>query len=215
MLNAICTHWRHRLPFIGINTGHRGFLLNDIAEFGDLVDQFAVPLKTYRSQLLYVEMEDTAGTTSQYWAFNDVWLQCKLGTAGWMCVDVNGETGLSRVVADGILVATAAGSTAYARAMGATPILIGTPSLVLAGSNVSEPHGWCSAHLPLDVSLRVSSLDTTSPAKRPLYGFVDGMRVSGEIREMRVRVSRISAAEIAFLPGQDLGKKLAKLQLPG
>src|SRR2546421_10401132 len=29
MLHAIREHWRLRLPFYGINTGHMGFLLND------------------------------------------------------------------------------------------------------------------------------------------------------------------------------------------
>ena len=38
MLHAIREHWRSRLPFLGVNAGHLGFLLNgspELEEGGD------------------------------------------------------------------------------------------------------------------------------------------------------------------------------------
>jgi hypothetical protein len=43
----------------------------------------------------------------------------------------NGAVRLPKVVADGVLVSTAAGSTSYARAMGAPPLPLQTPALGL------------------------------------------------------------------------------------
>jgi NAD kinase len=68
---------------------------------------------------------------------------------------VNGVTRFPRLMADGVLAATAAGSTAYARAMGAKPIPIGTDLLVLAGSNVFDPPHWRQgANLPTTAVIR-------------------------------------------------------------
>ena len=53
MLRAIRQHWRLRLPFFGINTGHLGFLLNDSAE----ADPAAQELVLYHLPLLRVEVE--------------------------------------------------------------------------------------------------------------------------------------------------------------
>jgi len=111
---------------------------------------------------------------------------------------------------DGILVATAAGSTAYARAMGATPLLMNTPALLLVGSNVMEPPGWTSALLSLDAEVTLVACD---PRKRPLNGFADGLPL-GRVAEMRVRVSRIAAVELVFTEGHDIVEKIAQLQFP-
>ncbi len=207
MLRAIRQHWRKRLPFIGLNAGHRGFLLHD---YIDLTEPFTV----YHSPLLHVEMQLATGEVIQDVAFNDAWMQCQMGTTGWMRVLVNGTERIERLVGDGLLVATAAGSTGYARAMGASPILIGTPSLIIAGSNVAEPPGWRSAQIPLHSTIKVETLDSTlPPRKRALFGFVDG-RPQGEVLSMEVRMSRVAAVELAFNSHHDIAAKVSDTQFP-
>jgi hypothetical protein len=94
--------------------------------------------------------------------------------------------------------------------MGATPILVDTPALILAGSNVLEPPHWKSVLLSLESLVEFRALD---PVKRPLRGFADGVP-QGEVEVMRVRVSRIAAAELAFCRGQDMAEKIAQIQFP-
>jgi NAD kinase len=143
-------------------------------------------------------------------AFNDAWVERATGQAAWMEVNVNDQVRLPRLVADGILLSTAAGSTAYARAMGATPLLVETPALTLVGSNTMEPPNWTSALLSLDSQVELRTLD---PDKRPLMGFVDGIP-QGRVEKMCVRVSRIAAVELAFCPGHDMAEKIAEIQFP-
>ena len=63
MLRAIREHWRIRIPFYGINTGHLGFLLNDSREI-DFLEQ---ELVLYPMPLLWVEVESLEGEVRRRW----------------------------------------------------------------------------------------------------------------------------------------------------
>lgn len=206
MLRAIRQHWRDRLPFYGLNTGHLGFLLND----PDGLHFWDDDLRLHQLPLLWVETVAPDGERLGGLAFNDCWVERETGQTAWVEVVVNGQTRMPRVVADGMLVATAAGSTSYARAMGATPLPFNAALLTLAGSNVLKPEFWHPAVLTGDSVVTVRSLD---PVKRPLRGFLDGIGV-GPVREMTARVSRIAAVELLFTREHDPVAKLAVLQFP-
>lgn len=206
MLRAIRQHWRLGLPYYGLNTGHLGFLLND----SDRLDFWDRPLRRYRLPLLDVSIVAPDGRRSDELAFNDCWVERETGQTAWVEVAVNGVVRMPRVVADGMLVATAAGSTSYARAMGASPLPFNAPLLTLAGSNVLKPEFWHPAVLTRDSAVTVRNLD---PMKRPLRGFVDGIAV-GPVAEMTARVSREAAVELLFTDEHDPVAKLAVLQFP-
>jgi NAD+ kinase len=209
MLHAIRQHWRRRLPFLGINAGHRGFLLNGAEDFDD--GWPADPLLVRQAPLLHVEVEPAGGgETRSVFAFNDAWMERRTSQAAWIEVRVGGEARIPHLIADGVLLATAAGSTAYARAMGATPVLFDTPVLVLVGSNVLEPPNWKAVMLGLDTEVEFHSLQ---PDKRPLGAFADGIPL-GEAARMRIRVSRIATAELVFSERHDMAGKIAQLQFP-
>lgn len=213
MLRAIRQHHRRRIPFLGVNYGTVGYLLNDYVNGFTAADLSGSPIVRH-SPLLYVESTDVEGQVNRDLAFNDAYLVAEPGHAGWIEVDLDGQIVLPKLVADGALVSTAAGSSSYARAMGATPIAIGTPSLVLAGSNVFLPVGWRSAQLPIDTVITMRNIDPSPDyTKRPLYGFHDGI-AQGKLRQMTVRTSRVAAVELVFLPDNDPRQKLTRMQFP-
>ena len=207
MLRSIHRHWRHRLPFFGLNVGHVGHLMNDARKPFD----GAVDLLLYQLPLLWVEMERTDGSMASGLAFNDAWVERASGQTAWLRVTVDGARRMERVVADGMLVSTAAGSTSYARAMGAPPLPFHTPLLLLVGSNVFMPPSWKSAALRVESEVLI---ETPDPDRRPLVGYIDGA-TQGNVRAMRVRTSRIAAVELAFLNEHDPMEKLARIQFPG
>lgn len=212
MLQAIRQHWHRRLPFFGMNFGTVGFLLNDRVNAFEAL-QHQGELMVRHAPLLYTESRGIDGQPHQALAFNDAYVQAALGKAAWLEVRVDGESLIPKLVADGALVATPAGSTAYARAMGATPMPIGTKNLLLVGNNVLQPN-WKSAELDQSSVIELISVDPTpQPKKRPLYGFVDG-EAQGEIARMTIRTSRVAAVELCFLPDDDLRRKLTRSQFP-
>ncbi len=207
MLRAIREHWRLRVPFVGLNTGHLGFLMNERLphELQDL------ELVSFTLPMLRVDAKRPDGESTWGLAYTDVWLERAEGQAAWLRVDVDGETRVSKVVGDGMLVSTAAGSSAYARAMGAVPVPIDTPTLTLAGSNIFQPRFWKPMVLSDDSLITLSSLDYSG--KRPLRGFIDGSPL-GLVQEITVRRSLSASVELAFTKQFDPCARLLRTLFP-
>ncbi len=206
MLRAIRSHWRLRLPFYGVNTGHMGFLLNQRGPEEFLGQELVVE----QLPLLRVGVTRADGSEAAALAFNDAWVERASGQTAWLSVRVNGKERLPKLIADGALVATAAGSTSYARAMGAHALPLNTPALLLVGSNVLRPAFWQPVVLPLDAGVSLTTLD---PGKRPLRAYIDGVH-QGLVRRLDARVSQVAAAELAFAPLHHPAEKLAQIQFP-
>ncbi len=207
MLRSIREHWRKRLPFFGVNAGHLGFLMNAPEQvFGSPFPPSDVILR--QLPMLYLEFESADGAIQTAYGFNDAWLERSTSQSAWLEVSVNGVQRIPKLVSDGALVATAAGSTAYARSMGASPLLADTPAWLLVGSNVMEPAHWRSALMSTDSTVEIRNL---SPKNRPVEAFVDGHSM-GEVVSFRARISRAAAAELAFCASHDMADKIAAIQ---
>jgi NAD kinase len=210
MLQTIREYWRLRLPILGINAGHRGFLLNDVAEDMAAATLFQ-NLHIIQSPLLYVQATSASGNSSSHLAFNDAWFHASNGgQAAWLEVSVDGIVRISKLVGDGALIATSGGSTSYARALGVKPMPVGTDQLILAGINVFEPYGWGPVHLRPNQNVSLRCLDS---GKRSVTAYVDGVELE-QTSLLFIRQSRVAAAELAFLPNNDPQAKILRLQFP-
>lgn len=190
LLHTVRRRWRQRLPFVGVNLGTRGFLLNrrEIFQKGFDLRHFLVR----QHPLLYVETEKTSGEVTSSLAFNDAWIRIARGQTPWIQLRRNNQILKKKIPTDMVLISTPAGSTAYPRSMGETPLRPDEQSLFMIADYIPEVHRltW---HLDLDDEMEIVVLD---PEKRPVVGFVDGVE-EGPVARMKIRVSRIAAAEIA------------------
>lgn len=207
MLQAIRDLWRLRLPFLGLNAGTLGFLLNESLPTG----LEGTEILLYRMPMMRVDAELPDGKRVQSLAFADAWVERDSGQAAWLKIDVDGHTQVPRVVGDGLLVATPAGSSAYARAMGATSVPLTAPVFTLAGSNVFRPRFWKPVALPETSRVSLTSLDFNG--KRPIRGFIDGQPI-GQVKSMHIRVSAVANVELGFTPEFDLSTRLLRSMFP-
>lgn len=166
MMQSIRRHWQRFIPFFGVNAGHVGYLLNDAAHLEELMTS---PLKLYHTAMLYAvaQPESPAIATEagfqgpqealqeapppeiEQLAFNDAWIERSTGQTALINVSVNGMRRLTRARGDGVLVSTAAGSTAYAIALGASPVPIGATMLPQPGRRRrARAAGYSQATLP-------------------------------------------------------------------
>jgi NAD+ kinase len=207
MLHAIRQYWRLRLPFVGINTGHLGFLLNQ-NPFESL-DNLAVV--TYQMPMLNAVVEAASGELLHDLAFSDAWIERQSGQAAWLRLDVNGETRVPKLVGDGLLVATPSGSSSYARAMGASPVPLDSQSLTVAGSNVFQPRFWKTLIIPADATVQMTTRDVSG--KRPVQAFIDGVPL-GTALSLSVSRSNTASVELGFTQDSDLSSKLLASLFP-
>ena len=130
MLIAIHKYCRIGVPFLGINRGTRGCLLNSVDDADGFEALLEKELKLYPLKLLKVTFVTKAGKERAYLAFNDVYINAESGT------EVQGiirgrEHRDKPFRGDGIIVATAQGSTAYNRSAGGSVLPLNSSLLLV------------------------------------------------------------------------------------
>jgi len=132
-LNTAARIGRKQIPILGINTGRLGFLADVSTE--DIVPALdAILAKRYRVEersLLFVETSD--GTTFDYpYALNEVSV-LKQDSSSMMSINasVNGEM-VHTYQADGLIVSTPTGSTAYSMSVGGPLVVPQAQNFILS-----------------------------------------------------------------------------------
>ena len=129
MLEVLHKYMKRKIPFYGMNCGTVGFLMNDYSP-----DQLEERLTAAREALLYplhMFARRMNGKITEALAFNEVSLFRQGRQASKLRVAVDHVVRIKELVADGILVATPAGSTAYNFSAGGPIIPFGANVLAL------------------------------------------------------------------------------------
>lgn len=120
------------VPLLGVNLGRVGFLAEVEKSSYDEIAQ-AIINKTYVIEprlILEYEIERGGKVTASGWALNEVTIECEKGTMIELLLQIDGRP-ISSWWADGLIVATPTGSTAYAFSVGGPIIWPQTDALVV------------------------------------------------------------------------------------
>ena len=113
---------------------------------------------------------DADGRTHEFHAFNEVSLFRQTYQAARLRILIDGKERLAELVADGVLVATPAGSTAYNLSAQGPIIPINAPLMALTPISPFRPRRWHGALLPDSARVRVEVLEAD---KRPVAAVAD------------------------------------------
>lgn len=162
----------------GMNVGSVGFLMNaydDSALLKRIEDAISVTISPVMMTAKYCNPPEGQPFQETFYAFNEVSLLRQLHQAAKIRIHVDERVRLESLTCDGIIVATAAGSTAY-NFSAAGPILPITSNLVaLTPISPFRPRRWRGALLPDDVRI---SFEILEAEKRPVS-------VSADFQEAR------------------------------
>jgi NAD+ kinase len=156
------------LPIYGMHLGSVGFLMNDYRPDG-LIERLAAAQPVVLHPL---EMIATCerGETCRAIAFNEVSLLRESRQAAKLRVTVDGVVRIEELMADGILVATPVGSTAYNLSAHGPIIPLGAGILALTPITAFRPRRWRGALLRHHAKVRIDALETD---KRPVSAVAD------------------------------------------
>ncbi|MFT4622119.1 MAG: NAD+ kinase [Myxococcota bacterium] len=198
MLNAVETHGTAR-PFLGLNSGYLGFLMNDVdVSLDALVDRLVqAEWRISRFPLLEGRIVRTDGELVTVQAMNDIYLQRESGLAARLRLTVDGREVVDSLGCDGIVVATALGSTAYSYSAGGTPLHPAVEAMLVTPICPHRPR-LSPVALPSNARVVVEVLDSD---RRPVCAMADGRQVAS-IEQVEVRYGD-EAVELAFFEDHD------------
>jgi NAD+ kinase len=206
MLATLHGHGRNGLPVYGMNRGTVGFLMNEFAEEG-----LAQRLRAAEEAVinpLRMRATRAGGETVEALAINEVSILRAGPQAAKLRILVDGRERMPELVADGALVSTPAGSTAYNYSAHGPILPIGAGVLALTPMAAFRPRRWRGALLPKSARVAFEVLEAD---KRPVSAVAD----SAEVREpVRIEVASVPDIRhrILFDPGHGLEERLIREQ---
>jgi len=160
------------VPIYGMNRGTVGFLMNEYTE-DDLAARLAQASKSIVHPLV-MTTRSVDGSTAEALAINEVSLLRQTRQASKIRISVDGTVRIEELICDGVLVATAAGSTAYNLSAHGPILPVGSDLLTLTPISAFRPRRWRGALLPATATVRFEILENE---KRPVSAVADSTEV--------------------------------------
>ena len=193
-------------PVFGMNRGTFGFLMNEWRM--DRLPERIEAAKHIRVAPLIMEATNIRDETWAHPAINEVSLLRETRQSAKIEISVNGRVVMPELVADGVLVATPAGSTAYNLSAHGPILPLQAKMLALTSISPFRPRRWSGAILPDDVAVRLRILEAD---KRPVSAVADQFEVR-EVCTVDVALDRSRSLTLLFDPEHALDERIAMEQ---
>ncbi len=206
MLQTLHRFMRSGKPIYGMHRGTVGFLMNEFRIEG-LRERLAAA-ETTAIHPLVMRARDAQGREHEARAFNEVSLFRQTYQLARLRVSIDGRERLAELAADGVLVATPAGSTAYNLSAQGPIIPIGAPLLALTPISPFRPRRWRGALLP--DTARVT-IEVHEAERRPVAAVADHAEVRF-VQRVEVTMDQAIAMPMLFDSGHSLDERILREQ---
>jgi NAD+ kinase len=206
MLQTLHRFMKSGKPIYGMHRGTVGFLMNDFSE-ENLGERLHAAQTTLIHPLL-MRARDAKGHVHEHHAINEVSLFRQSYQAARLRILVDGKQRLAELMADGVLVSTPAGSTAYNLSAQGPIIPINASLLALTPISPFRPRRWRGALLPDGACVTIEVLEAE---KRPVAAVADHDEVR-EVRTVDIDMDRSISMNMLFDPGHSLDERILREQ---
>jgi len=206
MLETLHRFLSRGVPIYGMHRGSVGFLMNAYRPVGlyERLDA-AQPVVLHP---LEMTARDERGGHHLALAFNEVSLLRESRQAAKLRVSVDGVVRIEELMADGILVATPVGSTAYNLSAHGPIIPLGAAVLALTPISAFRPRRWRGALLPHEARVEIQALETD---KRPVSAVAD-FSEARDVETVEIHENRDISMTLLFDRESNLEERVLKEQ---
>jgi len=206
MLQTLRAFMTSGKPIYGMNRGTVGFLMNEFRE-----DRLAERLAEAQTTLIHpllMRAQDADGRRHESHAINEVSLFRQTYQLARLRILIDGKERLAELAADGVMVATPAGSTAYNLSAQGPIIPINAPLLALTPISPFRPRRWRGALLPDTAKVKIEVLEAE---KRPVAAVADHTEVRA-VQSVEIGMDHAIAIPMLFDPGHSLDERILREQ---
>ncbi len=193
-------------PIYGMNRGSVGFLMNEFRERGLSRRLEAAQRSVVHPLLMYAT--DHTGAEVHAKAINEVSLLRRSYQAAKLQISVDGQVRLEELIADGVLLATPAGSTAYNLSANGPILPLDAPLLALTPIAAFRPRRWRGALLPDQARV---TIDVLEAQKRPVSAMADHIQIDNVV-SVAIEIDRSVDLVMLHDPGHSLDERILREQ---
>ena len=202
MLETLHRNLETRRPIYGMNRGSVGFLMNDYAEEG-LLERIAGAEQAVIHPLSRVAT-DANRVEHRALAINEVSLLRQTRQTAKLRIFIDGRARMNEMICDGVLLSTAAGSTAYNLSAHGPIIPLDAQVLALTPISAFRPRRWRGALLSHKAKVSIEVLESD---KRPVSAVADNFEVR-DVVEVHIREDRSISLVMLFDAGRSLEERV-------
>lgn len=206
MLQTLHQNMRSGKPIYGMHRGTVGFLMNEFS-----VDDLHARLAAAHVSLIHpllMRATDVHGAVHLHHAINEVALFRQTYQAARLRILIDERERMPELIADGLMVATPAGSTAYNLSAQGPILPINAALLALTPISPFRPRRWRGALLPNTAYVVIEVLEGE---KRPVAAVADHDEVR-DVRRVEVLSDKGITMRMLFDPGHSLEERILREQ---
>ncbi len=206
MLQTLKKLYKYKKPFYGINCGNYGFLMNKFSNknfLRNLKNSSSIKI----SPLQMTVVNDNHSKKSI--AINEVSILRQSKQASSVSITINKKKIIKRLISDGVLVSTPAGSTAYNLSVHGPILNLDSKKLAVTPISPFRPRRWKGIMVSDKSKIVIKNLD---PNKRPINAVADNFEVRNA-KTITVKVDKKIIFNLLYDKENSLYKKIKIEQL--
>ncbi len=211
LLHTIHNHLDKRTKFYGINSGNVGFLMNDQSILELEPNDFQAhmqslkPIKTVPLKMTVIKNDKSSASAI---AINEVSLLRNTYQTAHLEISIDGQIEMKELIADGVLVSTPAGSTAYNFSAGGPIMPLSSNLLTVTPISPFRPRRWRGALIPQTANIKIKVI---SSQLRPVNAVADFIEFN-DVKEVHISTLRDKTVTLLFNEHKTLDDRILKEQ---
>ncbi len=202
MLETLKKYYKYNKSFYGINCGNYGFLMNKFSYQNTILNLIkATNIRISPLEMIVVTKNNIKKRTI---AINEVSILRQSRQAASLSIKSGKKEIIKKLISDGVLVSTPAGSTAYNLSVHGPILSLNSKKLSIAPISAFRPRRW-RGKIVSDKSL--ISIKNLNPQKRPVSAVADNIEFRNAKR-ISIKVNRKIKFNLLYDKNRSLQKKI-------
>ena len=202
MLQTLKKYQKYNKPFYGINRGSFGFLMNKYKTSN--INKIVSEAKLLTISPLQMKALTKSGKFFTAIAINEVSLLRQTKQTASLQVKNGKKILINKLICDGILISTPAGSTAYNLSVRGPILSLNSKELAITPISPFRPRRWEGKVVPSSSLIQVNNLDTK---KRSVSVVADNVEVRN-IKNVKIKINNQIKFKLLYDKNNSLSKKI-------
>ena len=202
MLQTLKRNKNLKKLFYGVNSGNYGFLMNRFST-KDL-NRNLNKANMISISPLEMTVKNNKNLTKKHFAINDVSLLRQSRQAASLCINSGSRQIIKKLVCDGVLVSTPAGSTAYNLSVHGPILSLNSKKLSISPISPFRPRRWKGKIVSDKLKINIKNLNSI---KRPISAVADNIEVRNA-KIISVKTNKKIKFNLLYDQNRSLQKKI-------